>query len=76
MDSNIFLLDEPTNHLDIKYIELLEGHIKQFKIVSHDRYFINKFANKILEFKNGNINLFLNNHDNYIEKIKEVNLFF
>ena len=54
---DLFLLDEPTNHLDIERIEWLENYIKSFKgatvIISHDRYFINKFANKTIEFENG-----------------------
>lgn len=56
---NLLLLDEPTNHLDFKAREWLENAIEEFDgtliFVSHDRYFINKFAERILEFKNGRI---------------------
>ncbi len=69
---NCLIFDEPTNHIDLVTKEVLEKAIETFDgtfiFVSHDRYFINKFANKILEFKNGNIKLFLGNYDNYLEK--------
>lgn len=54
---DLILLDEPTNHLDIDRIEWLEEYIKSFKgasiIVSHDRYFLDKMSNKILDLDNG-----------------------
>ena len=54
---DLILLDEPTNHLDIDRIEWLEGYIKSFKgasvIVSHDRYFLDRMSNKILDLDDG-----------------------
>src|SRR5699024_11442784 len=55
---NFLILDEPTNHLDVASKEVLEGALLQFKgtilFVSHDRYFINKLADEIIELeKNG-----------------------
>ena len=73
---NLFLLDEPTNHLDITRIEWLENYIKSFKgsvvIVSHDRYFLDKMSNKILEIDNGDVTLYNTNYTGYLEE-KEKN---
>lgn len=69
---DLFLLDEPTNHLDINRIEWLESYIKSFKgatvIVSHDRYFLDKMSNKILEIDNPNVNLYYTNYTGYLEE--------
>ena len=69
---NTLIFDEPTNHIDIPTKEVLEEAIENFDgtliFVSHDRYFINKFADKIIEFKNGNITTYLGNYDDYKEK--------
>ena len=66
----LFLLDEPTNHLDIKRIEWLENYIKSFNgamvIVSHDRYFLDKVSNKILEIDNGEATIFSTNYSGYL----------
>ena len=68
---NCLIFDEPTNHIDIPTKEVLESAIEDFKgtfiFISHDRYFINKFADKIIEFKNGKINLYNGNYDYYKE---------
>ena len=68
---DLILLDEPTNHLDIGRIEWLEEYIKSFKgasvIVSHDRYFINKFADRVIVFKDG----YIGNYDNYKKMLLE-----
>ena len=70
---NTLIFDEPTNHIDIPTKEVLEGALEDFDgtliFISHDRYFINKFANKIIELKNGNIKSYLGNYDDYKEKI-------
>lgn len=76
---NLLLLDEPTNHLDFKAREWLENAIEEFDgtliFVSHDRYFINKFAERILELKNGRINDYKGGYAYYNElKRKEQNL--
>ncbi|MEE0868125.1 MAG: ABC-F family ATP-binding cassette domain-containing protein [Clostridia bacterium] len=67
--ANFLLLDEPTNHLDIRSKEALEGAISDFDgtvfIISHDRYLINKMADKILAFENGTINTYCMNYDEY-----------
>lgn len=69
---DLFLLDEPTNHLDINRIEWLESYIKSFKgatvIVSHDRYFLDKMSNKILEIDTPNVNLYYTNYTGYLEE--------
>lgn len=69
---NTLIFDEPTNHIDIPTKEVLEEAIEDFDgtliFVSHDRYFINKFADKVIEFKDGHIRTFLGNYDNYKQK--------
>lgn len=66
---NTLIFDEPTNHIDIPTKEVLEDAIKNFDgtlvFVSHDRYFINKFADKTVEFKNGTITSYNGNYDYY-----------
>ncbi|MGE5329474.1 MAG: ribosomal protection-like ABC-F family protein [Deltaproteobacteria bacterium] len=74
---NLLLLDEPTNHLDIQSREWLENAIQNFGgtlvFVSHDRYFINKFATRILELENGEVNDYACDYNNYREiKSREV----
>ena len=73
---NCLIFDEPTNHIDIDTKQVLEDAIESFEgtfiFISHDRYFINKFANKLFEFKNGKMNLYYGNYDYYKEKSKEV----
>ncbi len=70
---NCIIFDEPTNHIDMETKEILEDSIESYEgtfiFVSHDRFFINKFANKIYEFKNGRMNLYHGNYDYYKEKI-------
>jgi len=73
---NLILLDEPTNHLDIERIEWLENYIKKFKgasvIVSHDRYFLDKMSNKILDLSDVEAKVYNTNYSNYlIEKEKD-----
>ena len=69
---NTLILDEPTNHIDIDTKEAFENALKNFSgtllFVSHDRYFINKFADKIFELNNGNINIYYGNYDYYVNK--------
>lgn len=66
---NTLIFDEPTNHIDIPTKEVLEDAIEDFDgtliFVSHDRYFINKFADKTIEFKDGNVTTYLGNYENY-----------
>ena len=67
---NLLILDEPTNHIDIETREILEDTLSKFKgtliFVSHDRYFINKLANKIIEFHNKKLYTFNGNYDEYL----------
>lgn len=66
---NCLVFDEPTNHIDIPTKEVLEKAIEDFDgtviFVSHDRYFINKFAEKTIEFNNGNITVYNGNYEYY-----------
>ena len=73
---NTLIFDEPTNHIDIPTKEILEEALEEFDgtliFISHDRYFINKFADKVVEFENGKVNTYLGNYDNYIEKKRSI----
>ena len=66
---NTLIFDEPTNHIDIPTKEVLEEALEDFYgtliFISHDRFFINKFANKIIVFDNGNIKEYLGNYHEY-----------
>ena len=77
-DCNFILMDEPTNHLDIDSKEILEDAILDFEgtllIISHDRYFLNKIASKILDMKADGMDLYLGNYNYYQEKLKEMSL--
>jgi len=70
--SNFLLLDEPTNHLDLQSKENLELAINNYKgsllIVSHDRYFISKVANRIIEIKDSKLQMYDGNYEYYLEK--------
>ena len=69
---DLILLDEPTNHLDIERIEWLENYIKSFKgasvIVSHDRYFLDRMTNKILDLDNGAGKVYSTNYTGFLEE--------
>ena len=73
---NILLLDEPTNDLDITTLTILEDYLESFSgaviAVSHDRYFLDKTANEIFEFRNGICTRFNGNYSDYAEKAKEM----
>lgn len=72
---NLLLLDEPTNHLDIASCEALEealsGYDGTIFIVSHDRYFINRMADKVIRLTEDGCQVFPGNYDNYLEKFHE-----
>lgn len=74
---NVLILDEPTNHMDIIGKESLENMLKEYKgtiiFVSHDRYFVNKIADCLLVFENGEVNFYPYNYQNYLEN-KEKNI--
>jgi len=69
---DLLLLDEPTNHLDIERIEWLENYIKSFKgasvIVSHDRYFLDRMSNKILDLSGIEPKVYSTNYTGYLEE--------
>ena len=71
-EANFLILDEPTNHLDILSKEILEQALNRYTgtvlYVSHDRYFINQTATRVLELDNGTFVPYLGNYDYYLEK--------
>ncbi|MEL6223993.1 MAG: ABC-F family ATP-binding cassette domain-containing protein [Cyanobacteria bacterium J06627_8] len=73
--ANLLVLDEPTNHLDIPAKEMLEEAIQNYTgsilIVSHDRYFISKTANKIVEIREGELRLYRGDYHYYLDKVEE-----
>ena len=71
----LLILDEPTNHLDIDIIEWLEGYLSRSKVailmVTHDRYFLDKVCNKIIEIDQQSIFTYHGNYNYYLEKRQE-----
>lgn len=78
--ANFLLLDEPTNHLDVYSREVLENAIKNYEgtvlYISHDRYFINSTADKVIELKNKKFITYLGDYDYYMEKRDTSNVSF
>ncbi|BHH82224.1 ABC-F family ATP-binding cassette domain-containing protein [Desulforhopalus sp. 52FAK] len=74
--ANCMLLDEPTNHLDMSSQDVLMEAMAQYDgtivVVSHNRYFLDSFVNKVLEVKDGNITMFEGNITEYIRKSEEI----
>lgn len=72
---DLIILDEPTNHLDMNAIMWLENYLLNYRgtvfIVSHDRYFLDKIVNKVLELENGHMSTFIGNYTDYATK-KEI----
>ena len=70
--TDILLLDEPTNHLDLNSVEWLEGYLKAFKgtvlTISHDRYFLDTVADRIIEIVDGHAEFYSGNYSFYIEE--------
>ena len=73
--ANLLLLDEPTNHLDISSREALEDALAGYEgtmlIVSHDRYFINKIANRVLHLTHDGVKEYLGGYDDYVQALEE-----
>ncbi len=71
-NSNLLLLDEPTNHLDIESVEWLEGFLSGYKgayiVISHDRYFLDKVTNKIMELDGARFENYTGNYSAYSEQ--------
>ncbi len=74
-EPDLLILDEPTNHLDIEMVEWLENYLSRQRItllmVTHDRYFLDKVCNKIIEIDRGEIFAYDGNYDYYLEKRQE-----
>ena len=77
-NANFLLMDEPTNHLDIDSKEILEDALLDYRgtlfVISHDRYFLNRVCNKILELTPDGISEYLGNYNYYLEKKNEVEI--
>ena len=70
--TDILLLDEPTNHLDLRSVEWLEGYINSFKgtvlAISHDRYFIDRIADRVIEITDGHAEFYSGNYSFYMDE--------
>ena len=75
LQADFLILDEPTNHLDIEAIEFLEGYLKRSRctllMVTHDRYFLDRVCNTVMELDHGGIYIYKGNYQNYLEKREE-----
>ena len=71
-ETDILLLDEPTNHLDLRSVEWLEGYINSFKgtvlTISHDRYFLDRVADRVIEIVDGHGEFYSGNYSFYIDE--------
>lgn len=76
LNANVLILDEPTNHLDLVSKEVLESALLDYEgtllFISHDRYFLNRMAEQILELSRNGVRHFLGNYDDYLEKKLEL----
>ena len=74
-EAEFFIMDEPTNHLDIDAIEFLEGYLSRSRctllMVTHDRYFLDKVCNTIMEMDRGAVYTYRGNYQNFLEKREE-----
>ena len=76
LEPDLLILDEPTNHLDLPSIQWLENYLSSYKggvmIVSHDRYFLDRIAEKVVEIENGKAVSFTGNYSVYAEKKEQL----
>nr|MBP3598339.1 ABC-F type ribosomal protection protein [Eubacterium sp.] len=76
MEPDLLILDEPTNHLDLNSIQWLETYLSNYKgsvlIVSHDRYFLDKIADKVVEIDHGKVTTFRGNYSDYAIKKEQL----
>ena len=74
-EAEFFIMDEPTNHLDIDAIEFLEGYLSRSRctllMVTHDRYFLDKVCNTVMEMDRGAVYTYRGNYQNFLEKREE-----
>ena len=75
LQADFLILDEPTNHLDIEAIEFLESYLRRSRctllMVTHDRYFLDRVCNTVMELDHGSIYIYKGNYQNYLEKRDE-----
>ncbi len=75
-DANFLLMDEPNNHLDITSKEVLEDALNNYEatalMISHDRYFLNKVCDKLIEIEDGKLTIYHGNYDYYLSKKEEL----
>ena len=75
-EADFFIMDEPTNHLDIDAIEFLEGWLSRARctllMVTHDRYFLDRVCNTVMEMDHGSIYIYRGDYRNYLEKREEL----
>jgi ATPase components of ABC transporters with duplicated ATPase domains len=74
-DADFLIMDEPTNHLDVDAIEYLENYLKKSRctlfMVTHDRYFLDRVCNTVMEMDRGSIYIYRGDYENYLEKRDE-----
>ena len=74
-EAEFLIMDEPTNHLDIDAIEFLEGYLKRSRctlfMVTHDRYFLDRVCNTVMEMDHGAVYTYKGNYQNFLEKREE-----
>ena len=74
-EAEFFIMDEPTNHLDIDAIEFLEGYLSRSRctllMVTHDRYFLDRVCNTVMEMDHGAVYIYKGNYQNFLEKREE-----
>ncbi|MBO0725912.1 MAG: ABC-F family ATP-binding cassette domain-containing protein [Blastocatellia bacterium] len=75
IEPDLLIMDEPTNHLDAETVEWLERYLAEFKgallLVTHDRYFLDRVTNRMLEIDRGRVQMFGGNYGHYLEKKEE-----